>query len=84
MTFSPSVNGLGSTISISEEAETVSVHPFDTGEVTAFTYLIDDQLAMFSLEDGTWLYMTDTTWQIDAGKVEDFLEEMSRTVRLNL
>lgn len=60
-----------------EEAETVSVHPFDTGEVTAFTYLIDDQLAMFSLEDGTWLYMTDTTWQIDAGKVENFLEEMS-------
>ena len=44
-----------------EEANTVYVNQFDVSDVTAFSYLIDNQVAMFSLEDGVWSYMSDTS-----------------------
>ena len=60
-----------------EEANTVYVNQFDVSDVTAFSYLIDNQVAMFSLEDGVWSYMSDTSWTLDTEKVEDFLTQMS-------
>lgn len=60
-----------------EEANTVYVNKFDVSDVTAFSYLIDNQVAMFSLEDGVWSYMSDTSWTLDTEKVEDFLTQMS-------
>lgn len=60
-----------------EDANTVYVNQFDVSDVTAFSYLVDDQIAMFSLEDGVWSYMSDTSWVIDTEKVEDFLTQMS-------
>lgn len=60
-----------------EEAETVYVDQFDVSDITAFTYVLDDQMVMFSLEDGVWKNMSDTTQEIDTEKVEDFLTEMS-------
>lgn len=60
-----------------EDANTVYVNQFDVSDVTAFSYLVDDQIAMFSLEDGVWSYMSDTSWVIDTKKVEDFLTQMS-------
>ncbi len=60
-----------------EEAETVYVEQFDVSDITAFSYVLDDQMVMFSLEDGIWQNTSDTTWEIDTEKVEDFLTEMS-------
>ncbi|MCD8216559.1 MAG: DUF4340 domain-containing protein [Clostridiales bacterium] len=60
-----------------EEAATVYVNQFDVSDVTAFTYLLDDNLVMFSLEDDVWTYMGDTTMELDTDTVEDFLTEMS-------
>lgn len=60
-----------------EEAETVYVEQFDVSDITAFTYVLDEQMVMFSLEDGVWQNMSDTTQEIDTEKVEDFLTEMS-------
>ncbi len=59
------------------EAATVYVNQFDISDVTAFTYLLDDTLAMFSLEDDVWTYMGDTTMELDTDTIEDFLTEMS-------
>ncbi|MCC8152638.1 MAG: DUF4340 domain-containing protein [Lachnospiraceae bacterium] len=59
------------------EAATVYVNQFDVSDVTAFTYLLDDNLVMFSLEDDVWTYMGDTTMVLDTDTIEDFLTEMS-------
>ncbi|MCD8150190.1 MAG: DUF4340 domain-containing protein [Clostridiales bacterium] len=60
-----------------EEAAVVYVNQFDVSDVTAFTYLLDDNLVMFSLEDDVWTYMGDTTMELDTDTIEDFLTEMS-------
>lgn len=53
------------------------VKPFEVNDVTAFTYVYEDQLLMFDLEDGTWQDMADASVKLDNEKVEGFLEEMS-------
>ncbi|MCD8365830.1 MAG: DUF4340 domain-containing protein [Clostridiales bacterium] len=59
------------------DADVVYVDQFDVSDVTAFTYLLDDTLAMFSLEDDVWTYMGDTTMELDSDLIENFLTEMS-------
>lgn len=59
------------------EAETVYVNQFDAGDVTAFTYLNEEQLLMFDLQDGTWVYTGDSTLELDTEKIEEFLQKIS-------
>lgn len=59
------------------EAETEYVNKFDVSDVTAFTYMYDGQMLMFELEDGKWVYMGDSTMEMDTDQIEDLLTDMS-------
>ncbi len=61
-----------------EEAAIVYVNAFDVSDVTAFTYLQDETLVMFSLEEDGWIYYGDTSLVLDEDLIEDFLTEMSQ------
>ncbi len=60
------------------EAAIVYVNAFDVSEVTAFTYLLDETLVMFSLEEDGWIYYGDTTMVLDEDAIEEFLTTMSQ------
>lgn len=59
------------------EADTEYVNQFDVSDVTAFTYMYDGQTLMFDLEDGKWVYLGDSSMELDTDKIENLLIEMS-------
>ncbi len=60
------------------EAALVYVNAFDVSDVTAFTYLLDDQMVIFDLQDDGWVYYGDTSLELDAEAIETFLTNMSQ------
>lgn len=59
------------------ESNTVYVNPFDVNNVTYFSYTLDGEAMSFSLEDGEWIYYGDTSIEVNANAVQDFLAEIT-------